>query len=138
MMGTVFNLVVPARGDQLAVIADFIIECARKAGMNERAVYQTQTAVDEACANIIYHAYEYEGQGPIELYCETMPHLLRIILVDHGAPFDPTAVPDPKVDAPLDDRREGGLGLFLMRQLMDQVRHEFTHDANVLEMLKQF
>lgn len=135
-MGTSLNLKVPARGEQLAVVGDFVTAAARDAGFGERAVYHIQAAVDEACANIIYHAYAFEGQGSIEVQCETVGRDFIITLTDQGEPFDPTSIPTPDINAPLNDRREGGLGRFLMQQLMDEVRHEFNHQSNILTMVK--
>jgi serine/threonine-protein kinase RsbW len=129
-------LSVPARGDQLAVISDFVNAAAREAGLSERSAYHVQTAVDEACANIIYHAYDFEGQGTIEVCCESRRDDFIVTITDHGRPFDPAAVPEPDVTAALDARNEGGLGRFLMRKLMDGVQHDFTREGNVLTMLK--
>ena len=130
------DLNVPARGEQLEVISDFVTAAARRAGFGERAIYHIQAAVDEACANIIYHAYEFEGQGRIAVHCEIAGGDFIVTLADWGRPFDPTSLPTPDVHAPLDDRKEGGLGRFLMQQLMDDVRHEFNHQSNVLTMVK--
>ena len=126
----------PARGDQLAVIGDFVTEVARQAGLGARAVYHVQAAVDEACANIIYHAYDFEGQGQIEVCCERTADDFVVTITDQGRPFDPASVPAPDVNAALDDRKEGGLGLYLMQQLMDEVEHEFRQSSNVLTMTK--
>lgn len=131
------SLRVPARGEQLAVIGEFVTRTAARAGLDERAVYHVQTAVDEAVANIIYHAYDYEGQGSIELTCETRGGKFVITIVDHGNPFDPSAVPTPNIHADLNERKEGGLGIFLMHKLMDEVRHEFRDRHNVLIMAKR-
>ena len=131
------TLTVPARGNQLAAISDFVIGAARMAGFDERGIYHVQMAVDEACANVIYHAYDYEGQGVIELCCERRDRDFVVTITDYGHPFDPSDVPAPDVTAALDDRREGGLGLFLMQQLMDTVTHEFYAHANVLTMVKR-
>jgi serine/threonine-protein kinase RsbW len=130
------TLKVPARGDQLAVIGDFVTAAARRAGFGERAVYHIQAAVDEACANIVYHAYEFEGQGSIEVRCERSGGDFVITITDQGQAFDPTSIPTPDVNAPLDDRKEGGLGRFLMKQLMDDVTHQFTNHSNILTMVK--
>jgi serine/threonine-protein kinase RsbW len=99
-------LSVPAKGEQLAAIGRFVSAAALEAGLGERKAYHVQTAVDEACANIIYHA------------------------------FDPASVPEPDVTADLEERVEGGLGRYLMRKLMDDVRHDFRRDGNVLTMVK--
>ena len=135
-MGKPLKLTVSARGEQLAVIGDFVTAAARQAGLTERAIYHVQTAVDEACANIVYHAYDYEGQGTITLRCERRRNDFIITIIDQGRPFDPASVQEPNLDARLEERREGGLGRYLMQALMDEVRHEFTHDANVLTMVK--
>lgn len=135
-MTTEANVQVPARGDQLAVIGEFITGAAQSAGLNKRAIYQVQTAVDEACANIIYHAYAYEGQGPIELRCECRQNDFVVTITDYGTPFDPDSVATPDINAGLDERKEGGLGTYLMRCLMDEVRYQFTGAANILTMVK--
>jgi len=135
-MSPALNLKVLARGEQLAVIGEFVTDCARRAGFGERAVYHIQAAVDEACANIVYHAYDFEGQGSIDVYCQTIGGDFVITITDQGRPFDPTSIPTPDVSAPLDDRKEGGLGRYLMKQLMDEVSHEFNHHSNILTMVK--
>lgn len=135
-MSDTSTLIVPARGEQLAVIGDFVHEAARKAGLSERVAYHVQTAVDEACANIIYHAYDYEGQGAIEVCCECAHDDFILTISDQGRPFDPSSVREPDVSADLEERREGGLGRYLMQKLMDDVRHDFTREGNVLTMVK--
>ncbi|MBI5876223.1 MAG: ATP-binding protein [Chloroflexi bacterium] len=134
---TTTSICVPARGDQLAAIGDFVTAAAAAAGLDRRAVYHVQTAVDEACANIIYHAYDFEGQGSIEMSCECRGAEFIVTIVDTGRPFDPLAVPTPDVNADLKDRKEGGLGLYLMQKLMDDVRHEFRDRHNLLTMVKR-
>lgn len=129
-------LSVPAKGEQLAAIGRFVSEAARDAGLSERKAYHVQTAVDEACANIIYHAYDYEGQGTIEICCENRHDDFIVTITDHGHPFDPASVPEPDLTADLEERIEGGLGRYLMRKLMDDVRHDFRREGNVLTMVK--
>jgi len=135
-MSAALNLKVSARGEQLEVIGEFVSAAARRAGFGERAVYHIQAAVDEACANIIYHAYDFEGQGSIEVQCESNRGDFVVTLTDQGQPFDPSSIPTPDVSAPLDDRKEGGLGRFLMKQLMDEVTYQFNHQSNILRMVK--
>jgi len=134
---TATSITVSARGDQLAAIGDFVTAAAEDAGLDMRAVYHVQTAVDEACANIIYHAYEFEGQGAIDLACERREAEFVVTIVDYGRPFDPSSVPTPNVNAELHERKEGGLGVYLMHKLMDDVRHDFCDRHNVLTMIKR-
>ena len=128
----------PGRFASLANISKFVARAARAAGLDERAVYAVQTAVDEACSNIIEHAYGGEGRGPIECTCRIDDDGLTVTLRDYGRPFDPTCVPRPDIHASLEDRQEGGLGLYMMRQLMDEVRFGPPCDSsNVLTMVKR-
>ena len=99
-----------------------------------------QLAVDEACSNIVEHAYGGEGRGDIECTCRVNDEGLTVILQDCGRPFDPSLVPEPNASPNLDDETctGGGLGLYFMRQLMDEVRFEFTPDSgNVVTMVKR-
>ena len=128
----------PGQFDSLAAIGEFVSRAAKAAGLDARAVYSVQMAVDEACSNIIEHAYGGEGRGDIECTCQINGNGLTVTLRDRGCAFDPSSVPEPDVDAELGDRQEGGLGLYLIRKLMDDVRFKFTPDAgNVLTMVKR-
>jgi serine/threonine-protein kinase RsbW len=121
----------------LAKIGEFVTRAAGAAGLSADAVYAVEMAVDEACTNIIEHAYGGEGRGEIECTCRVNTDKLTVTLRDRGCPFDPSSVPEPDVNAALQDRREGGLGLYLIRRLMDEVHFEFTSDSgNVLTMVK--
>ena len=128
----------PGRFDSLAKISEFVTRAATVAGLGSTAVYAVEMAVDEACTNIIEHAYGGEGRGNIECKCQISDGELTVTLRDHGCPFDPSSVPEPDIEASLEDREEGGLGLYLIRKLMDEVRFEFTSDAgNVLTIVKR-
>jgi serine/threonine-protein kinase RsbW len=136
--GTSQTLTFPGRFDSLAAISEFVARAAEAADLDERAVYAVQMAVDEACSNIIEHAYGGEGRGAIECTCRVHDDGLTVVLRDYGRIFDPTSVPEPDLDASLEERTQGGLGLYFMRQLMDEVHFEFTpNSGNVLTMVKR-
>ena len=134
------QLIVPGRFESLSRISEFVIAAAQSAGLTEDDVFHVEIAVDEACSNVIEHAYE-KIQGNIELTCVTeRPGSLMIIILDHGEPFDPATIPQPAVIDPaqIDMAQEGGLGLYFMRKLMDDVRFEFVpNNGNKLIMTKQ-
>ena len=118
------------------------IDCVKRwaiaVGFDDRAVYELQLAVDEACANVVYHAYRGTEPGDMEVACALDDRVLTIRVRDWGKGFDPDEVPVPNLDAPLEERDIGGLGLFILRQVMDHVR--FTCDpaqGNELEMDKR-
>ena len=128
----------PAKFDQLDTIRGFTSQAARDAGMDDSETYAVELAVDEACTNIIEHAYEGENRGEIECTCDFNKTFLTVILRDHGKPFDPSTVRTPDITANIDDRTVGGLGVYLMKQLMDEVRFEpLGESGNVLTMIKR-
>ncbi len=131
------HLTVPGRYDRLEQITEFVAQAARRAGLGERAVYHCKVAVDEACTNIIMHAYGGEGRGDIELTCQAIPGELTIILEDRGETFDPESIQAPNLSVQIEDLSEGGLGVHLIRQLMDQVDFHATRDRNRLTMVKR-
>ena len=126
----------PGQFGSLAAICEFVTASAETTGLDARAVYAVQMAVDEACTNIIEYAYGGEGRGDIECTCQTNDDGLTIILRDQGSPFNPECIPEPDRDATIQECKIGGLGLYFMRQLMDKVNFEFTDSGNILTMVK--
>ena len=127
----------PGEFSSLAAIEDFVSPVAEAAGFDARGVYAVTMAVDEACTNIIEHAYG-DAPGDIHLGCQVAPGECVIIIRDRGRPFDPESVPPPDLTGDLEDRRGGGLGLFFMRKLMDEVRFSFDPDSgNQVVMIKR-
>jgi len=126
----------PGRYDSLEQIAAIVRQAAQDAGLSSFAVYSVETAVDEACSNIIEHAYGGEDLGPIECTLEITTKGLTIILRDHGQPFNPTHVKKPNSNSPLSEREAGGWGLYIMQQWMDEISFHFEDGANVLIMRK--
>ncbi len=98
-----------------------VTEWAQRAGCDGRVLYDIQLAVDEACANVVDHAYDGEELGDIEVHCRLEDRVLTIRVRDWGRGFELASVEEPDLDAPLEDRTLGGLGLFLVRQVMDDV-----------------
>ena len=129
-----------AKFEYLDEIREFVGEIAREGGFGDKDVYNIQLATDEAASNIIEHAYDNVADGVLDLFCgmEMQGEQIRIILIDYGEPFDPSAIPMPDLKAELADRKIGGLGIFLMRKLMDEVHYEPRDDkSNVLTMIKR-
>ena len=132
------ELTIPGRFEYLAAIADFIGEAGREAGFAQDTIFHVQMAVDEACSNVVEHAYRGREKGEIKLYCDCREGEWIVVIHDTGRPFNPDGVPEPSLQINLDDVKTGGLGLYFMRQLMDEV--EFTFDekgGNTLRMVKR-
>ncbi|MBN2187698.1 MAG: ATP-binding protein [Dehalococcoidia bacterium] len=131
-----FELKVDSKLENLSVIADFVATVMMQLGI-EKGVYEVQTAVDEACTNIMKYAYSGK-EGVIAISCELQGNDFIITIVDSGKPFDPNMIPPPDLETDLEQRRIGGLGIHLMRKLMDKVNYNVdTQKGNMLIMRKR-
>lgn len=128
-----------AKFEYLDEIRDFVGDIARKGKFSEKDIYNIQLASDEAASNIIEHAYEGISNGVLEISCGLKKDVLTIILVDHGESFDPSDIPAPNLKADLSERKIGGLGLYLMRKLMDEVHYDADpkNNRNTLTLIKR-
>jgi serine/threonine-protein kinase RsbW len=128
----------PANFQQLDSIRDFVGETAQRAGFSSKEVYSIQLATDEACSNVIEHAYEGVTDGRIEVECEARDGQIVIVIHDHGKVFDMTTVRKPNLGKDLNEREVGGLGVYLIYKLMDEVSFlSSKRDGNTLTMKKR-
>jgi serine/threonine-protein kinase RsbW len=133
------HLTIPGRFDKVKEACDFVCAGAEEVGFTKDEVFRIQLACDEACTNIIEHAYGAEDVGEIEVSWQRKEGAFIIELRDNGRPFKPEEIPPPSVPhAPgeIDDIKVGGLGLHFMRTLMDDVIFSFDDQGNELVMVK--
>lgn len=144
-MGKRHTLSVPGRYENIQTICQFLAAGAIQAGLTETDMFHVELACDEACTNIIEHAYGAEDRGPIEASWQVDGERFIITLHDHGRSFDPQQIPSPITvsatdvsDATLlESLREGGLGVHFMRKLMDEVHFRFEDGGNTLTLVKR-
>ena len=117
------KLVIKSRTENLSLLREFISENAYDAGLTTNDIDDIILAVDEACTNIIKHAYKSIPGGEIIIEIDYNSKKFTIKLKDHGSSFDPETVPLPDLQKYLKQRRVGGLGLYLMKTLMDDVQY---------------
>lgn len=128
----------PGRFESLPRVGAFISQAAKSAGLSDKATYAVQLAVDEACSNIIDHAYGGEDRG--EMVCSVIidSQGLIVILRDRGVPFNPQEIPDPDINVPLEKLKPRGVGVYLMRKMVDEVHYEYSPESgNVLTLIKR-
>jgi serine/threonine-protein kinase RsbW len=133
------NLIIPGRYDRVREACDFVVAGAEEVGFDSDEVFRIQLACDEACTNIIEHAYGAEDAGQIRVSWQNKKGAFIIEFRDNGRPFQPDKVPSPSVpDSPndVDEMKVGGLGLHFMRTLMDKVDFSFDGQGNHLVMVK--
>lgn len=117
-------------------VSEFVHASCAQAHVDPSVWFDLNLAVEEACTNVIEHAYGGAG-GEITVRFEARGADVCISVMDHGQPFDPDAVILPDLDVRLEDRRIGGLGLLLMQRLMDDVRFTFSAEGNKVELVKR-
>jgi len=129
----------PARFDHLRAISVFVMDAIKESPFDERQRYAIDLAVDEACSNVIDHAYGGEDRGEIRILLDLNDKGLKITIQDDGAPFEPDDVAEPDLISPLETRSERGLGVFLIRKIMDEARWDFSiPGVNQLTLVKYF
>ena len=132
------TLTVPSATENLALIRDFVVNVGSQAGLGDDDVAKLELAVDEACANVIEHAHGHDSNKEVTVRATFDAVALRIEVVDEGEGFDPTVVPATSVEQMVHDRRTGGLGLRVMKSLMDEVSYEIIPgERNRLRLLKR-
>ena len=127
------KLKLPALLENLGNFTMYAADCARLAGFGQKRVSEIELAVEEAVMNIVSHAYAGK-EGYAEISCRSADGSLLIELADEGRPFNILDLPDPDVTADIDERKIGGLGVFFIKKLMDDVRYEREGNRNRLTL----
>lgn len=140
-MGSVerkFTLHFPSSTENLSLVREFVSVIGAQAGLSEAEVGGLELAVDEACANVIEHAYGHDATKEVIVRATFDEDAIRIHVEDTGAGFDPQAVPPKELERLVVERKSGGLGMRLMKSLMDEVRYEIEPGKkNELHMMKR-
>ncbi len=133
-----FILQVPSSTENLAMIRDFVTSIAEQAGLTPGEVADMELAVDEACANVMEHAYGRDLTKEVSVRATLDGDAVEIDVIDTGQGFDPTAVEQLELEKLISSRRSGGLGMRLMKTLMDEVHYEMIPGKkNELRMIKR-
>ena len=135
----IFTLNLPARRDAFEQLRARLADAAARLRLPERETDHLLIAADEVFSNIAAYAYP-EGGGTVEIQMaqDAAETELLLIFSDRGIPFDPLAVAPPDTAAPLADRKIGGLGIHVVRRLMDRVAYRRAEDGrNILTLTKR-
>jgi serine/threonine-protein kinase RsbW len=107
----------------LITVREFISAAAREFGFTDEDVSKIALAVDEACTNVIKHAYRFDRSRKLTITIEAGRGKFQVVVSDNGAPFDPEDLATPDMQEYLKNFKKGGLGVYLMRRLMDEVSY---------------
>lgn len=119
---------------QLAVFVDQVCEAA---GFSASIAMQMNLAMEEAVVNVMNYAYPKGIEGEIRIEAQAANGRVTFVIIDSGTPFDPTAKEDADTSLSAEERPIGGLGIFLVRQLMDVVSYEYKDGKNMLMLQKE-
>jgi serine/threonine-protein kinase RsbW len=133
-----FQLHVPSSTENLSMIREFVGGVGERAGMDTSELAKLELAVDEACANVIEHAYGSDNTREVTVKATVDCEAVQIEIVDTGRGFDPAQVEQVNLDQLISERKSGGLGMRLIRSLMDEVQYQIVPgQKNELRMVKR-
>ncbi len=130
------EIVISSSTDNLSSVRDFIEFHGRELDLSSKEIAHIILAVDEACTNIIKHAYQDSKVGKIKIKIDKKKDKLSVKLTDKGLHFDPSIIPDPNVEESQKMKKGGGLGMFLMKKIMDEVKYNAKGKGNELILIK--
>ena len=122
--------------ENLELFMNEIRRCAASAGLSSSAAGRVELCVEEAVVNIMSYAYP-AGAGPFRLDCSNDGETLTITIEDRGVPFNMLERESPDLTLSASEREPGGLGIFLIKEFMDDVEHRREGDRNVLVLRKR-
>lgn len=136
-MEVIATLTIPAQLEQLAEVRHFVLDAAARLACDDETIDDLILATDEAVTNIIVHGYQKQT-GQIQVTVGQQPGACVVVLQDNAPAFNPDNAPKPDITAPLETRPLGGLGVHLIRTLMDEMHYRQNENgANELTLVKR-
>jgi serine/threonine-protein kinase RsbW len=130
------TLSVEASTKHLAEVRDFVAAHAQNIGLSQKDISEIRLAVDEAYTNIIKHAYKNTPKEKVNIEIGSDSNHLWITLIDKGKSFDPSSYSEPDLMKRIKEKKRGGMGVYLIRKLMDQVQYNRKGHTNEIRMVK--
>jgi anti-sigma regulatory factor (Ser/Thr protein kinase) len=128
------TLIRAARLENLDAMVGFVEECAERCGLDPKRKFGLLVAVEEAFVNICHYAYP-GGKGDVELSCGCDGKNFAVEIADRGIPFDILSLPDPDTTADIMEREIGGLGVYFIRKMTDEVSYRRAEGRNILRVV---
>ena len=133
------ELIIEATVDNLPQVMSFLEQALEEADCPMKAQMQLAIAAEEIYVNIAHYAYAPgTGEATVRVDISDDPAAAAVTFIDRGIPFDPLAKPDPDVTLSAEERGIGGLGIYMTKKSMDDVRYEYTDGQNILTLIKRF
>ncbi len=123
--------------DNLASVMEFVESEMENLGCPMRVMMQTSVAIEELFVNIAHYAYEGDT-GMMRLAIDRVDEGVMFRFTDYGVKFDPLSRKDPDVSLSAEERKIGGLGIYMVKQTMDELQYRYEDGQNILEIVKKF
>lgn len=132
-----YNYKVPCKKEKLIDIRSFIRGVLEKVGLSEIDISTLVLAIDEVCANLIIHAHSCNPNESIELEIIVSKEQLEFNIIDKAEMFDIGSYEEPSLDDIIKKQRKGGLGLILVKRIMDDIQIQTKNDCHVCKLIKK-
>ena len=132
------HLVLHNNVEQIAMLPEFVETVAREAQLDHEAVFNLNLALEEAVSNVIMYAYPEGTEGIVDIDAMVDGKRISFVITDSGKPFDPTAKEEVNINTGMAERPIGGLGIHLVRTIMDTVSYERKGENNILTITKKY
>jgi serine/threonine-protein kinase RsbW len=137
LRGKPLKLKIYSKTESLVEVRNFVSEAALNFGFDEETANKIVLAVDEACTNIIKHAYKYVPDKIIEIEVRPNSEKFEVKLTDYGISFDPRVVKTPNIKSSIMKYRKGSLGMYLMKSFVDKVEYNMNQNRrNTVRIIK--
>ncbi|MCX6550657.1 MAG: ATP-binding protein [Acidobacteria bacterium] len=131
------TLTLANRTSEIERACTLVEQFANDKGLSPEAAYAVSLTLDEVLANVIRHGYDDTDEHTIGLHVSVEADVLSVRIEDDGRPFNPLLAPDPPLDLPIEERPVGGLGIHIVRTMMDELHYERVNGLNVLTLRKR-
>lgn len=132
------ELIIEAKRENFERVMEFLNEQLEKTGCPKAVQRKLDVAAEEIFVNITSYAYEPETGDAVIRFChKTEPDRIELTFIDEGIPYDPLKKEDPDISMPVMQRKIGGLGIYMVKKTMDDVRYERTEGKNILTIMKR-
>lgn len=131
------KIVLRAEFDKYPFFISFLEERFNDCALNNQMVFKLLTACEEIIVNIIRYSYKDKEKGNLEIlfFCED--NLISITFIDDGIPFNPLEQAEADITKPIEEREAGGLGIFMVKQIMDEINYKYYDGKNILTIIKK-
>ena len=131
------SIVLPNDVQEVTKLAAFVDEFCEAIGADMSMTMSLNLALEEAVVNVMSYAYPKDSKGEVTIHAEFKNDVLTFVVIDNGIPFDPTKTQDADTTLSAEERPIGGLGIHLVRTIMDTIAYEYVNGQNVLTISKK-